>query len=859
MRTRISLYPLLLVAGLHLPLPSLAAGEGHAAEEASFTQSAVSPWPMKFSQDGAAYIVYPPRFESWENDVLRGRAAVSVQLEGAEQPNYGTVQLSARTRDASGDRLDISGLVVQEADFPAARDREEEHLRVLRERLAQKSWQAAAETLRNDLTIERTARQVRNQPLRDNPPRILFSQQPAVLVPVDGEPVMRELDQTSLLRVVNTRALLLFDRTAGRYYLSVAGHWMTARSLEGPWTETREIAEGVERARRIAVEQGKVDLLEGDSEAASAEAPAIHVSTKPTELLQTEGPIEYSPVPDTQLLYVSNSPDRIFFDMRSQRFLVLLSGRWYRAAELSRGNWEHVPGNELPEDFARIPDDHPMAAVRSAVPNTPQAEEAVIANGVPQVATIRRDAARIELTYDGEPEFKPIEGTSLHYAVNAPVPVIRVDADDYYALDNGVWFTARSPYGPWSAASQVPAAIYAIPRSSPLHYVTHVRVYGETADTVDYGYTPGYLGSYVSNSVVVYGSGWHYQPWIGHYWYGSPWTWGHGFSFHYSWWYPWPYHYHYSYYDYHPYYWRPCYRPWWGPWAAPVHRTPVRAAPRPHPIRGTIAEQYGSNPIALSGGGVYSRWGREIARQVAPPAPPASVTNAAVRSERLRPGTGYIIRDGRRHYLSDRNISDRGRDVTVVPDRPARHALPDGAAGRNAGRVFDRGPRQAETARGRAIVEDRAPQVTPHGPIGRTAGQVMRARPDPVSQARRDDVRPGRAEVRALPQRREAPVVTAPPVVRNEGAMGRAMRSVMPTAPRLEQRQAIPERRAMPRPQIERAIARPQIEPRAMPRPAPPPRAMQQQRPPQPRAQQAQPSAGGGAVQRGLGRAFGER
>ena len=61
------------------------------------------------------------------------------------------------------------------------------------------------------------------------------------------------------------------------------------------------------------------------------------------------------------------------------------------------------------------------------------------------------------------------------------------------------------------------------------------------------GYTPGYLGTVVSDDVVVYGTGYYYTPWVGTVWYGPPvtyglgcgigWTpwWGWGFSFGFGW------------------------------------------------------------------------------------------------------------------------------------------------------------------------------------------------------------------------------------------------------------------------------------------------------------------------------------
>ena len=111
--------------------------------------------------------------------------------------------------------------------------------------------------------------------------------------------------------------------------------------------------------------------------------------------------------------------------------------------------------------------------------------------------------------------------------MNASVPVIRIDASSYYALQNGVWFVATSPAGPWVVATSVPSGIYTIPVSSPLHYVTYAYVYGATPDVVYTGYTPGYLGTVVApGPVVVYGTGYVYPAWAGTIWYPAPGTWG---------------------------------------------------------------------------------------------------------------------------------------------------------------------------------------------------------------------------------------------------------------------------------------------------------------------------------------------
>jgi len=300
----------------------------------------------------------------------------------------------------------------------------------------------------------------------------------------------------------------------------------------------------------------------------------------------------------------------------------LLAGRWYRAASLTQGPWEYVAGTSLPPDFALIPDNHPAEGVRASVAGTAQAQEAVIANGVPQMAAVKRSAATLEITYDGAPQFRSIEGTPLQYAVNAPMPVIQVDASSFYALDNGVWFVAASAFGPWSAATWVPPVIYTIPRSSPLHYVTYVRVYDATPEVVYEGYTPGYVGSYVApGATVVYGTGWYYQPWVGSVWYPPPCTWGFGFSVYNTWWSPWP---------WQPWWWvgwgpYPWFRPWWGPWAVPVAVVPVFVRHRPpvvvpHPVhgwgKGPVTNVHAHTPNMAN---VFGRWGTQVARPMGPP------------------------------------------------------------------------------------------------------------------------------------------------------------------------------------------------------------------------------------------------
>jgi hypothetical protein len=200
--------------------------------------------------------------------------------------------------------------------------------------------------------------------------------------------------------------------------------------------------------------------------------------------------------------------------------------------------------------------------VLASVPGTPQAREALIANSIPQTATITRSEAKLTVQYDGEAKFEPIGGTSLNSAKNTSAAVIKVTDNEYYCVEAGVWFKAPSPQGPWVVADKIAEQIYDIPPSSSLYNVTYVKVYSSTPEVVYVGYTPGYYGTVVSadTTTVVYGTGWYYPPYIGSgVWYGSPYTYGIGAGFTYNSDTGWSVGFGYGY-GYYPWYY-----PWWGP------------------------------------------------------------------------------------------------------------------------------------------------------------------------------------------------------------------------------------------------------------------------------------------------------
>jgi len=494
-------------------------------------QVPTDPWPRPVTLDKATGLVYQPQVNSWQGNVLDFRVAVAIKPVGAKEETFGMVSGTAWTQvDRVTRKVILEWVTLTKVLFPTLPNDGATYTQTLQAQLRIVLRTIALDRLQASLAVSGTVKPT-GIAVNNTPPQVLVSYTPAVLVPIEGPPVWRPVPGTRFERIINTQAMILREQGSDTNYLHVYNGWLYAGTLQGPWYQPFILPAGIDQVAQTLAQHGLVDLLDGGKAKPKPSlangVPTIYVSETPTELLVFKGQPAFTPIAGTTLRWASNTANDVVFDMANSDYYVLLSGRWFRASSLS-GPWTFVPSTSLPADFKKIPADSPASIVLASVAGTPEAQEAVIENSIPQTATIPRvNGPKFHPIIDGPPQFRPIQGTPLQYVVNSPTPIIQVDAYSYYALQGGVWFSATSLNGPWYVGASVPAVIYTIPVTSPLHYVTYVYVYGSTAQVVYVGYTPGYLGTVVApDGVVVYGTGYVYQPWVGTAYYPLPVTYG---------------------------------------------------------------------------------------------------------------------------------------------------------------------------------------------------------------------------------------------------------------------------------------------------------------------------------------------
>jgi hypothetical protein len=499
------------------------------------------PWPRQVAAPGATIKVYQPQLDSWTGNTLDAYAAVAVKSEGSNDTAYGVIWFTARTEvDKVNRTVTLYNFNLTKYKFPSVANNGAQYAQALKSDL---TWSQSIplDMLQSSLATTAAVDQQKRYTVKNDPPLIIFSSTPAVLALIDGQPSLSP-PEDKLQKVINTRALIIFDPSKQTYYLGLMDGWVQASELSGPWSAAKhEPKKELDRFREAAAANNQNQVLGNPDQSLKqayedGEAPTVYVSMTPAELLLSQGQPDLVPIPGTSLLYVQNSGNDIFMDTANQMYYILVAGRWFNSNALQNGTWSYVPASSLPPDFAKIPPYSPKASVLVSVPGTPQAKEALIANQIPQTAAISRSTATLQVTYSGLPNFQPIQDTNLKYAVNTTTPVIDVPGNTYYAVENGVWFTSSNATGPWIVATSVPSVIYTIPPSCPIHYVTYAYVYDSTPKTVYVGYTPGYYGTVVSSdNVVVYGTGWAYPPVvIANTWVPSPYTYGVGAAFSWS-------------------------------------------------------------------------------------------------------------------------------------------------------------------------------------------------------------------------------------------------------------------------------------------------------------------------------------
>lgn len=464
--------------------------------------AAASAWPQKATAGGSTYVLNAPAYTAIAGNTVSMRSAVQVS-SGKGNPVDGTLEMTAVISQATDPgfvelgNFQITGCKMADGSDDATKS-------AVAGLLEGMALEAMLTTIVQGIAID-SSRDVTG--LANPVPAIRVVERPAVLVSVNGQPVLGDC-AAGWQRVVNTPSILL-KSPDGSWYSRVGGTtWLSAADIGGPFAKASNPPpqEVIDVVGSTPPPPAGMPAPAVSADTSMRAIPDVIVATVPTVLVSTNGVPQMGPACDGVERATNSSVPLL---RSGGKWWTLGSGRWYSTADLANGPWSYVAAADVPASFAKLPAEGQLAVARASVPGTLEAHSAAVASSIVRAVTVKRGEVNCSVTFRGDPAFVALDG-GLSYASNATQPVIK-SGDTLYCCDNGAWFSAPTPAGPWQVCDSLPGAIYSIPPSSPVYACTYVEVMASSPDSVTFGCTPGYMGTYMQGGTPVYGTGYDYN------------------------------------------------------------------------------------------------------------------------------------------------------------------------------------------------------------------------------------------------------------------------------------------------------------------------------------------------------------
>ena len=276
-----------------------------AAPSAQASQLPADPWPRDVSLSNAAVLVYQPQVNRWVDNQIDFRCALAIKPTGAKDESFGVIFATARTQvDKVARTVVFENLQITKSDFPTLPNHGAAYTAELQKEFAANVRSIALDRLQSSLAlagIKPPAVAVINAA-----PQVIISYSPAILVPIDGAPVLKPVpNDARFQRVINTRALILQGGLLQQYYMHVYDGWLSASTLAGPWSKAINTPIGMTGVADKIAKSGTVDMLDGGPKANPKPSlangvPTVYTSQVPTELIVFRGQPDFVPVLGTQ-------------------------------------------------------------------------------------------------------------------------------------------------------------------------------------------------------------------------------------------------------------------------------------------------------------------------------------------------------------------------------------------------------------------------------------------------------------------------------------------------------------------------------------------------------------------------------
>jgi hypothetical protein len=298
------------------------------------------PWPRQVNLASGTVLMYQPQVSQWQGNQITFRSALGFMPKGGKQETFGVMFATARTQvDRINRSVVFENLQITSSLFPTLPDKGASLSADLQASVASTVRTISLDRLKASLALNGI--QPPTVAVQNNPPQVLVSYSPAILVPIDGTPVFKPVGNSGFQRIINTKALILQGGPGNALYLAVYDGWLSAASLQGPWLQTSTLPAGLAATAQSVAKTGAVDMLTGGPDAKPKPSlangvPSIMISQVASELIIFNGQPDFVPINGTQLLWAANTTSDVFVNTANSGYYVLMAGTLVHRAGTGR-------------------------------------------------------------------------------------------------------------------------------------------------------------------------------------------------------------------------------------------------------------------------------------------------------------------------------------------------------------------------------------------------------------------------------------------------------------------------------------------------------------------------------------------
>ena len=194
-------------------------------------------WPREINVKTDLITLYQPQLESFRGDTLEGRMAISIKPEEDDMIFCAIWFTAKMITDKEARIVYLDKIQIPQVHFPDMDDQKkiDEFSALLIKEVESWNLEMSLDRLLASMNDVEGIKNLSVQ-LKNDPPDIYFRTVPTSLISLDGDPIIKEIENSELEYVVNTPFFIVREKGKSNYYIKGGKFWYQSNHSSGLWS-----------------------------------------------------------------------------------------------------------------------------------------------------------------------------------------------------------------------------------------------------------------------------------------------------------------------------------------------------------------------------------------------------------------------------------------------------------------------------------------------------------------------------------------------------------------------------------------------------------------------------------------------